>query len=84
MKRTRTASVVATALAALFFTAVFVFAATTTLFVYPGHLEGWQPNAVSALAVKFRTSVLRARSSVRRRGSASVASAAAIDSTLML
>jgi Lamin Tail Domain len=50
MKRTRTAPVVATALAALFFTAVFVFAATTTLFVYPGHLEGWQPNVVVSTA----------------------------------
>ncbi len=46
MKRTRTASAVATALAVLFFMAVFAFAATTTLFVYPGHLEGWQPNVV--------------------------------------
>ncbi|HEU4595058.1 MAG TPA: hypothetical protein VFS10_07790 [Pyrinomonadaceae bacterium] len=42
MKPTRTASITATALAALFFTAVAVFAVTTTLVVYPGNLEGWQ------------------------------------------
>jgi hypothetical protein len=42
MKPARTAPVIATAMAALFFAAVLVFAATTTLVVYPGHLEGWQ------------------------------------------
>ncbi len=42
MKYTRPAALTVTMLVALFSAAVFVFAATTTLFVYPGHLEGWQ------------------------------------------
>ena len=44
MKTHRLAPVFPAALLTLCFSAVVAFAAATTLFVYPGHLEGWQPS----------------------------------------
>jgi len=50
MNLKRPASLLPAASAALFASAVVVYAVTTTLFVYPGHLEGWQPNTVVTTA----------------------------------